>query len=145
MARLRTLTEVIQENLARKRQFDAKPTTIGDPAVLCKTSAIGQPIDRNIPAAGTGQILVTSTPQQVSYVNRTKLSTLLTMVSVGVDVYWGTNPTVTPFVSNTQLGSGSLLVGIKGAWVSIIQAAVIFVVCASGSTAVITWSEAYDD
>jgi hypothetical protein len=142
---LRTLTDVIRDNIERQRKFTAKVTTLSNPVVLCKSSSIGDPIDRNIPAVGTGQILVTSTPQQVSYVNRSKISTLLTMVSVGTDVYWGTNPSVTAFVSNTQLGSGALLPGIKGAWVAIIQAAVVFVVCPSGSTAVITWAEAYVD
>lgn len=145
MPRIRTLSEVIRENLDKQRSLIAKSTTIADPSVLCKKSNLGDPIPRNVPSVGTGQTLVTSTPQQISYVNRNRLNTLLTMVTNGVDVFWGTNPSVSPFVSTTQLGNGSLLVGVKGAWVNIPDASVVFVVCPQGSTAVITWSEEYAD
>lgn len=97
-----------------------------------------KPIDRNIPSVGTGQVPVSSLAAQVSYVNRSKLCTKLTQLSTGVDVFWGTNSSVTP-------ANGDLLIGQKGAWVSIPRAAVVFVVCASGQSTTISWAEAYDD
>lgn len=95
-------------------------------------------IERNVPNVGTGQITVTSTPAQVSYVDRSKLTTKLTQLASGVDVFWGTN-------ANVTISNGDLLLGTKGAWVSIPRAAIIFVVCAAGSTTNISWAEAYDD
>lgn len=94
-----------------------------------------EPIDRNIPRVGTGQVAVTSIPAQISYVDRNKISTKITNLS-SVDVFWGTNAGVTS-------SNGDLLPAGRGNWVSIPLAKIIFVVCASGSTATISWAEAY--
>lgn len=96
------------------------------------------PIERNVTRVGTGQLTVTSTPQQLSYVDRNKVATIITNLSTSVDVFWGTN-------SGLTTTNGDIIPAGKGNWKAIAGAVVIFVVCASGSTATISWAEAFDD
>lgn len=94
-------------------------------------------IERNVTTVGTGQITATQTPQQLSYVSRDKIATKLTNLSA-TDIFWGTTQGVSPT-------SGDLLPGGRGNWVAIPGACVIWVVCAAGQTALMSWAEAYDD
>ena len=97
-------------------------------------------IDRNVTTVGTGQLTVTTTPQQLSYVSRNKMAVKLTFIS-GSDVYWGT----TAGLVAGDSGNGDLLSSaVRGAWVSIPSPSIIWVATATG-TARISWAEAYDD
>lgn len=120
-----TISEQIASNLKRHYQPDKpKPFYSG-------------PDYRNVPRVGTGQLSVTSSAQQVSSVSRSKAATKITNLG-STDIYWGTNPT-------TSSTNGDLLPGGRGNWVSIPNATIIFVVCASGVTGSISWAEAYND
>jgi hypothetical protein len=97
-------------------------------------------IPRNVTTVGTGQLTVTTLPQQISFVSRSKMAVKLTNLSATVDVYWGT----TSGLVSGDLGNGDLLPAGRGNWVSIPSPVVVFVVTATG-TARISWAEAYED
>lgn len=92
---------------------------------------------RNVTDLACGQLVVTSTPQQVNLVSRLRKGTRLTNLS-GTLVYFGP----TSGVSST---TGDILEAGFGCWTVIPARSVIWVVCAVGSTALIAWSDVYDD
>lgn len=97
-------------------------------------------IPRNVTTVGTGTLLVTTTPQQLSYASREKMAVKLTYLS-GNDVYWSGNSGLIAGDS----GNGDLLSSsARGNWVSIPSPTVIWVATATG-TAQISWAEAYFD
>lgn len=99
-----------------------------------------KPIDRNVTTVGTGQLTVTTTPQQLSYVSRNKMAVKLTFLS-GNDVYWSAQAGLIA----GDLGNGDLLPSsARGNWINIPSPSVIWVATATG-TARISWAEAYDD
>jgi hypothetical protein len=95
-----------------------------------------KPIDRNITDLATGQLTVTSVPQQINYVSTRRIATRLTNLSLN-QVFYG--PT-----SGVTISTGDLLPAGIGQWVSIPARGVIFVVCASGLTSLIAWADAYE-
>jgi hypothetical protein len=98
--------------------------------------ALGQtPNVRNITDLGTGQLQVTTTPQQVNVVSTTRVGIKLTNLS-GTDIFYGATAGVTS-------SSGDLLPGGRGSWIFIPSRSVIWVVVASG-TASMSWAEAYE-
>lgn len=97
------------------------------------------PIDRNVTSVGTGQLTVTTVPQQLSYVSHERLAMKLTNLSSTVDVYWSTSPTLIP----GDTGNGDLLPAGRGNWISIPYPTVIWVATGSG-TARISWAESYE-
>ena len=114
------------------------PTRATGRRIISKPTPAPRPIERNVTQAGTGQITVTSVPQQVNSVSSKKLATKLTQLANGVDVFWGTHAGLTT-------SNGDLLIGQKGAWIAIPRAVVVFVVCAAGQSTTISWAEAYAD
>lgn len=100
-----------------------------------------EPIERNITTVGTGQLTVTTTPQQLSFVSREKMSVKLQYLSGGNDVYWST----TAGLIAGDTGNGDLLSSSsRGNWISIPSPNVVWVATATG-TARISWAEAYFD
>jgi hypothetical protein len=91
---------------------------------------------RNVTDLATGQITVTSTPQQINYVQPNRIGTKLTNLSTN-QVFYG--PSFSVSVNN-----GDLLPPGVGSFVFIPCSSVIFVVCASGQTALISWADAYE-
>jgi hypothetical protein len=91
---------------------------------------------RNVTDLATGQVAVTSTPKQINYVNNTRIGTKLTNLST-TQVFYGSTPGVTA-------ASGDLLPAGVGSWIFVPCRSVIFVVCAAGQNAQISWADAYD-
>lgn len=126
--------------LPRMTDYDRKRQAQTIKKAITPTGGQVKPIDRNVTTVGTGQLTVTTTPQQLSYVSRDKMAVKLTFLS-GSDVYWSAQAGLVP----GDNGNGDLLSSsARGNWVSIPSPSVIWVACATG-TARISWAEAYDD
>lgn len=96
-------------------------------------------IPRNITTLGTGQISVTTTPQQISYVDENRACIKITNLS-SVEVFYGS----TIGVSST---TGDLLPAGRGQWIEIPGGSTIFVVIAPATPQVnglISWAEIFD-
>ena len=91
---------------------------------------------RNVTDLATGQITATSSPQQINYVSNRRIGTKLTNLSAN-QVFYGPTP-------GTTSNSGDLLPAGVGQWVFIPCRSVIYVVCAAGQTALISWADAYE-
>lgn len=123
--------------LPRMSDFDKKRQV--QTIVRATTPQGGQveEIDRNVTTVGTGQLSVTSTPQQISLVARNKIATKITNLSATTEIFWGTT-------SSVSSSTGDLIPAGRGNWIGIPGASVVWVVCASGQTASISWAEAYE-
>lgn len=91
---------------------------------------------RNLTNLATGQVFVTSSPQQLNMVNLNRAATKITNLGT-TDIFYG----AVPNVSST---TGDLLPAGRGNWVSIPARSVIFVVCASGQTGSVSWADVYE-
>ena len=91
---------------------------------------------RNRTNLATGQLLVTSIPQQLNMVNERRAATKLTNLSTS-DIFYG--PT-----SGVSSATGDLLPAGRGNWISIPSGSVIWVVTASGVTGQISWADVYE-
>jgi hypothetical protein len=127
-------------SLPRQTDYDRKRQAQVIRKIQIPQGGVIPSIDRNVTTVGTGQLTVTTTPQQLSYVSRDKMAVKLTFLS-GNDVYWSANAGLIP----GDNGNGDLLSSsARGNWVSIPSPSVIWVACSAG-TARISWAEAYDD
>lgn len=107
--------------------------------------------DRNITSVGTGQLVITSTPQQIGVVSRKRSAIKLTNLS-STELWWTTIPGLVP--GFTGGGNGDIIPAGAGQWVSIPGPSVIWVACvasgvimtnglASTGTGRMSWAEKY--